>query len=129
MRRHFMAGLLVLCCLSFAPQVSWSAGEDQMEPENILHLHPLCGACKELSKKTIEIMPIPEGLGCIPFGSLFSTICEQASGDNPAASVLCFAGGGVAKQVCQYNYGSPQKVSEDPGGAAKHICSGVKLCK
>ncbi len=127
MRRNGMAVVLLVCCLGFLAQVSRGSDAGPPEPENLLK--PLCDPCKSLAKKTIEIMPIPEGMGCIPFGTLFSTLCEQASGDNPAASVLCFAGGAVAKQVCQNNYGSPHKVSEDPGGAAKHICQGVKLCK
>jgi len=127
MRQNVMAGVLVLCFLSFLAQVSWSNEEGQYEPEDITH--PLCGACKELCKKTVEVMPIPQGLGCIPFGTVFSSTCEAISGESPASSVLCFAGGGVAKQVCQANYGSPHEVQKDPRGAAKLICKGVKLCK
>ncbi len=118
----------VMCFLSVLPHNSWSNEEEKFTPEGILD--PLCDPCKKLCKATLKAIPISNDMKCNSFGTLFSTICEvESGGTGPEAAVLCFASGAVTTKICEEYYGSPQKLIQDPGGAAKHICKGVKLCR
>lgn len=120
MRRYLMVVVIVLSFLSVLPKISWSH-----EVEGLLD--PLCGPCELLGKKTIEAIPTSDKMSCLVFGEAFGSVCSALAGENPAA-VLCVVGGGLADQTCQV-YGSPDGVKKDPGGAAKHMCKKIKLCR
>ena len=126
MRRYLMVVVLILCFLIASPQISWSNEDEKPETEGF---HPLCGSCKTLCETTIKAIPLTDNMKCFAYGEIFSSVCSAASGANPASTVLCFTGGVVATDVCSAKYGTPQNLIKDPGGAAKYICKGVKLCK